>query len=735
MAEWRSAAEWADAAKAAGVTKDIMPLTDRGLKIAAERGAWPSRPRTKHGGGVEYPITALPEEARLLISRNEMASAIRSGEAEGLRASLQATMDARATLEARTAGLGDFLKLSTAQQREADAKALMLDLCRSYIRRLGLPTKRGRDHFSREYEAGRIPVEDWVREEVPTCSRSGIEKWEGQLKAYGLSGLASRYGQHRKGTGKIDSNPAMAAFLQAMLVEHPHAGAGLIMKGLKVRFAADDIPDVRSVQRWLKAWKEDNEQLFTRITNPDKWRSSFMAAGGDADAHIVRLNQRWEMDSTKADLLLSDGMRHVIIGVIDVFTRRMKLLVSRSSSAAGVASLLRRALLDETWGTPEQIGTDNGSDYVSLMIKRALFALDIDQDVAAPFTPEHKPFIERGLGTFSHSLVELCAGYIGHSVADRKDIEARRSFADRLMKKGEQLEMRMSPEELQQFCNEWTDNIYQHDEHGGLNGKSPWEMFLGWTGGIKLIKDERALDVLLAEAPGNDGIRTVVKKGIRLDNGWFDHPALAGMEGQQVRVRLDDADIGEIYVFDIDGQFVCKAICPERSGLNVTRQQLGMTRKAVQKKIMNEGMAKAKADAKKIGTKEIVNEIRAAAAERAGKLAYFPKDRSEHVTDALIQAGKAARSGQAPEATPVTPSQQARIDALAAEMSKPAEVITLDPKSAQFARAIDLERKLEAGEPVSDQDRRWLSTFQNSPVYKSRKAFMEEFGQAAALAI
>ena len=33
--------------------------------------------------------------------------------------------------------------------------------------------------------------------------------------------------------------------------------------------------------------------------------------------------------------------------------------------------------------------------------------------------------------TFSHDLVELLDGYIGHDVAARKDIEARRSFAQR----------------------------------------------------------------------------------------------------------------------------------------------------------------------------------------------------------------------------------------------------------------------------------------------------------------
>lgn len=732
MDDWRSAAEWADAAKAAGVSDAVMPLTIRGLKICADREGWLCRPRTKSGGGFEFPLSALPEEARLLISRHELAEAATAGRAEGMRAALQETMDARAKLAARTAGLAEFMRLTPAQQQEAEAKAALIDACRAYIRRLGLPAKRGRDIFAREYSAGRIPVEASLREQIPTCCRGSIENWERELDRHGLAGLAAKYGQHRKGTGKIDSTPALKQFLLGMLVDHPHAGAGLVMKGLRARFDADDIPDLRTVQRWLKTWKEENAQLFTAVTNPDAWRSRYQAAGGDADARIVRLNQRWEMDSTKADLLLADGLRHVIVGVIDVYTRRMKLLVSRSSSAAAVAAVLRRALLD--WGVPEQVGTDNGSDYVSRRIKAALIALEAEQDVALPFTPEHKPFIERSLGTFSHDLVELCAGYIGHSVAERKDIEARRSFAQRLMRQGETVELRMTADELQRFCDQWADTVYAIQPHSGINGKSPFEMAAAWTGPVKTISDERALDILLAP-PSRADMPTVTKKGIRLDNAWFVAAELGGLEGSKVKVLLDEADIGRIYVFDADGAYVCVAECPERTG--ISPQEVHAKRKAHQKAAMAKGKAVMKEAAKTANTTNIAREILEEAAIAAGKLAQFPKPTVEHVTAGLVEAGKAARAGQAPEAKPVSAAEQARLAQLEADLTpaKPAEVVQLNPKAAQFARAIDLEQRLAAGDVLSDADGRWLGNFQAGPVYRSRKGIMEKHGLETALAV
>lgn len=729
MDEWRSAREWADAAKAAGVDPDIMPNSKRQVNDKAERENWPSRPRAKSGGGVEYPLSALPEEARLLISRHELAEAIGAGHAEGARAALQATMDARAKLAARTAGLADFMRLSPTQQAEAEAKAAVIDACRGYIRRLGLPTKRGRDIFAREYSAGRIPVEAVVREAIPSCCRGSIENWERELDSHGLAGLAAKYGQHRKGTGKIDSTPEIKQFLLGMLVDHPHASAGLVMKGLRARFG-DDLPSYRGVQRWLKEWKEDNEQVLTKITNPDKWKNRFMSAVGSASAGILRLNQRWELDSTKADLMLADGMRHIIVGVIDVYTRRMKLLVSRSSSAAAVAALLRRALLD--WGVPEQAGTDNGSDYVSQHIKRAFLGLEIEQDLAAPFTPEHKPFIERGLGTFSHDLVELCAGYIGHSVADRKDIEARRSFAQRLMKQGETAELRMTADELQRFCDQWTETVYGIAPHSGLKGKTPFAMAAGWAGPVRKLDDERALDVLLSRAPGDGGYRTITKKGLRLDNAVFLAPELGGMEGSRVQVLLDEADIGRIYVFDEDGAYVCTAECPERTG--ISHQEVAAKTKAHQKKVMSERAAELKASAKAVGTKDIAREILEERAEAAGKLARLPHRAVEHSTAALAQAGKAARHGKTPEAKPVSAAEQARITRLETEMAVPAPVIKLQTPEERFARVHDIELRLAAGQEVSEEDRRWAERQSRLPDIRSRRKLYEDFGDAVLTA-
>ena len=82
--------------------------------------------------------------------------------------------------------------------------------------------------------------------------------------------------------------------------------------------------------------------------------------------------------------------------------------------------------------------------------------------------------------------------------ADRKAIESRRSFAERVSRSQGQrpvLEMRYTPEEFQAFCDQWTRDVYGERRHASL-GMSPAEAAAQAEGTIRRITDERALDIL-----------------------------------------------------------------------------------------------------------------------------------------------------------------------------------------------------------------------------------------------
>ncbi|WP_428568716.1 MAG: integrase catalytic domain-containing protein [Solidesulfovibrio sp. DCME] len=511
------------------------------------------------------------------------SEAAAAGRREGLKLKLEQETAKAVSDAARQEGLAKYVRLGGKAKARAEARATLLAAFEAYLASSGLPPSTARHVFAVQYNDGTVQVDADVRALLPSVCATSILNWQQTIAEKGISRLAGNYG-HRLGTGKIDRNPEIVEFIKGELYVSPAIAAKRVLKGLDVRFPGAGITQ-KMVQDWLKAFRKNNPRLVLDITSPDACRSKYQPATGSRYEGIERPNQRWEMDSTKGDVMLWDGQkksRHIIVACIDVYTRRVRFLVSRSSNSAAVAACLRRCLLD--WGQVETLVTDNGSDFVSKHITRIALALGIDRDVAPPFTPEHKPYVERVFGTFLRDLFEDLPGYVGHSVAERKAIEDRKAFAERMsrgLRKGELKkapEFLLSPDMLQKFCDEWTDAVYAHEPHSGegMDGKTPWQKAAEWPHPIPKITDERALDVLLSPVPGKkgDGYRDVGKKGLEIGGYFYTAPELGGHEGRRLLCLEDAADWGAVHVFlprdqqEEDGglEYLCRAVCPSTRG-------------------------------------------------------------------------------------------------------------------------------------------------------------------------
>lgn len=362
--------------------------------------------------------------------------------------------------------------------------------------------------------------------------------------------------------------------------------------------------------------------------------------------------------------------------------------------------------------------TDNGKDYVADYIKRVFAALNIEQIICPPFSPQKKPHIERAFRTFSHSLLEQLDGFIGHNVAERKDIEARRSFSQRLFNKDETIELRLTAQELQEFCDRWCEDIYEREEHGGL-GMSPEEKAASYTGEIRRISDERCLDVLLAKPAGKNGIRVVSKKGISYEGGYYNAPELGGYEGQQIRVLLDEQDYGELYAFDLDGKFICKAVSFENKGVSL--EEVAAARSAVQKRTL-----KIKKDALRRIAKEtnlkgnaLVREVFMQAAEEAGKLVRLPSETVAYQTEQMAEAVKAAISKEPPKPSELNTAERAAAERLKAQ--KPSTVVKIKPSPQQnFERWKSLKSRFDEGEALNDDELFFLENYPSTGEYKAQ---------------
>jgi transposase InsO family protein len=543
-----------------------------------------------------------------------------------------------------------------------------------------------------------------------------LRRWRRELKERGAAALAGNYG-NRAGTGALDADPALRDFAIGLLTARPHIDGTAMHAAMGARFPEATLPSLRTVQRWLTRWKADNREALLAVANPDAWKGQYKAAFGALDEGVERINQIWQLDSTPGDIQLEDG-RYNLVGAIDIATRRLKLHVARTSSADAVCSLLRRAILD--WGVPEAVKIDNGRDYASRRVQRALTALEIDARFSQPFSPWEKGNIERAFRTFSHGLLELLPGFSGHNVAEAQALRDAESFADRMFKKGGTVELRMTAAELQNFCDRWCIDLYEHRPHAGLKNRTPFELAASLRTPVRRIEDLRALDLLLAEAPDNDGVRVVGKKGVKLGGHWFIAPELAGLIRQPVRVLFDEADAGRVVVYH-QGAFACVAECPELLG--VSRKEIAVEAGARQKRDIAEKRAELRALKRKAKSGDVVAEILDRKRAEAAALAAFPAPNVVHLTPAIEAARDAAdaldRVGEVFDALgPTTPAHVAQVMEMVRE-----ERTNDDSGMGRFARALRA-----MANPDNDIEQQWLKGYRGSSEFNGNWTVFEYFG-------
>jgi putative transposase len=375
---------------------------------------------------------------------------------------------------------------------------------------------------------------------------------------------------------------------------------------------------------------------------------------------------------------------------------------------------MRRALL--AWGVPEVVRTDNGAAYVSKHICAVLKRLAVTHDVLPPFSPEKKPFIERALKTFAYDLVEGLPGYTGHSVAEAQAIRSRKTFAQRLFGRDEVATIGMSPAAFAQFCDRWCE-AYNSREHGTLR-TTPALRAAQHQGAVERIKDERALDLLLAPI---GGWRQVSRTGIRIDGGSFLAPQLGDLVGERVECRIDEADAGRLYVFDGDGRFVCIAEDPERTGMS--RQAVATAMRARAAKTLGEARrdqrATRKAAMPEPHEQRMIDIVEARLAA-APKVLAFPGRAEPSARAGVVEAGRAARAEEAPVARPRTEADAAAAAKLATLAEARRVEQARDPRAeraARIARGLAAWDALKAGAAIPETERAFFQGYEESPEF------------------
>ena len=488
---------------------------------------------------------------------------------------------------------------------------------------------------------------------MPSISWNYPRRWKKILVEEGAAALGGRY--KRENLSKIDKEPDMQLMAQGIMYHEPEIAAShlreLLIAHSELGELNWDVPSVGKTRVWITKFKQEHPLLVAKLNNPDDFKNRYQVAFGKANGDVTHINQRWELDSTPTDVHLLDG-RYSIIGAIDVFSRRPIVILHPTSSSEGVCLLLRKAMLE--FGVPESVKTDNGKDYVSKRVTTVLQSLGVKQDIAPPFAGEAKSKIERFFGTWSHGISKLLPGYGGHDVASREKLQARASFADRILKKGSaDITVELTARELQVIIDDWIEHYYNHEVHSTTKEK-PIVRWHSQRTTIRSIENERALDILLSPVPasgkGGAGVRTVTKDvGIAVEGFSFVAPELGALIGQKVFCSWNPENVGELYVFHSHRlEFICKAICPELAETGKSLAEITKEAKRQQNAKISEQKAKLRKAKNSVNLGEAAKNVIAAAKKRNSSLTGMPLPSKAADSGLLRQAAYGSEQNESP---------------------------------------------------------------------------------------
>lgn len=582
-------------------------------------------------------------------THEETKNSERKRQSTGQTSSVQPFTIAKIEVDPRAA-----LKLTAEERERAELK------CRLLMEFEKRPKGMTIDDFMSQLDIEYEPL---------NVTKAKINRWLGEYrkakkeKRNVIVALADSRGRP-KGVTKL-TQEMQDMIVRYVLRRDVHLNGAGIYANLQHAFGAS-LPSYNTVDRFITQWKEQNSLIWEMRLNPDRAKSHRMPAFGDMSEKAKWKNHVWELDGTVADVVTNDGRRWLIVGAIDVYSRRVVMSLEESNTSYALARNIRKAILK--LGIPDQVVTDNGKDYTSNHFASVCFSLGIEQVIVPPFSGDRKPHIERFFGTMARELFREIEGFCGHSVSERQAIQAGLSFQQRqesiarwkaksysedsfaklFAKKkdyaGLSIEVPLSPEELSGWVDRWVDAIYEQRKHNSLS-ISPMAKWQNDFTPAKTVGNHRTLDYLL----GQTHVRTVGKKGIivRKDGQEAHYSAveLFAMVGEKV-VTIEPDEMGELLIYTTDHQFVCVAEDPALKGQSREKhasatKEFKKNARAIDKLVRSQGEL-----AKTLSDPLITDRIIAAEAQMG---ITVPEFRTIKDTIAVSAAHEAAKSQDEPK--------------------------------------------------------------------------------------
>jgi hypothetical protein len=479
-----------------------------------------------------------------------------------------------------------WYELSDKQKEEARLKEkIVLEWIEEYKPR-GVNRKLFLEHMGREYGI--------------KISNSSFGRWLKGYRENKTMGLVDTRGVHRAGKSKLDEwmkefvlSRYMVyggeSFNYMQLWEDLHKEAynrgeyedyiGFIKGSVEPMF------DVGVIMRYVDNYFRDKPIERTFFSKgEDKTKSYHQPAFGNQKENITRKNQCWQIDSSPFDIICRDGeggpmIRANILAIVDVYSGRCVASLEKSSNALNLVRLMWKAISE--LGVPEYIKGDNGKDYLSKQYQELLNGLGISYSKSIAYAGDEKGFVERNFRKIQTGLSQTM-GHIGGNLSQRAVIEEKTAKKDRKAK-----------DEYGHIKKTNIKHLYTYEE---MKKKLETEVWKWDITTIRGKKDVSSIDMWNMDSTpvkkiayeefllyaGGEAVRKVSKKGIEYEAMRYVGVGLPAV-GTEVIVRENIDNKQEIFVWDMSGNFVCRAY--DKDIANMSAEEYKMV-----KKVFNENM-------------------------------------------------------------------------------------------------------------------------------------------------
>ncbi len=283
-------------------------------------------------------------------------------------------------------------------------------------------------------------------------------------------------------------------------------------------------------------------------------------------------NAMWQAGHTPLDVWLLDEegkpAKPYLTAIEDDYSRMIVgyRLSFQKASALTTALTLRQAIWrkdDPRWsasGIPSVFYTDHGSDFTSKHMEQVAADIRMELVFSEKGVPRGRGKVERFFRSVDQLFLQDVPGYAPKGYAEA---EATLTLPD-----------------FEQRFRTWLLEDYHYRVHSetACMPKDRWE-----TGGFvpRMPASLEQLDLLLLTVAKT---RRVQQDGIHFQSHRYMDINLAAFVKEEVLIRYDPADMGEVHVFYQD-RFLCRAICAELSDRKVSLKEIEKARSERRKQV------------------------------------------------------------------------------------------------------------------------------------------------------